>query len=199
MLHKVGIVDQIDLRARMERVLYSEDAISRRVRELAEQISDDYRLHGHAADRKGRPLLVVGILRGALVFMADLARQMTVPVEYDLISVSSYGNGTAPGAVRLVKDLERPIEGRDVLVVEDIIDTGYTIEYLHRNLESRDPASIRVCTLVDKAARREIQTQVDYVGFVLAEDAFIVGYGMDYAELYRNLPFIGVLKQEYIG
>ena len=199
MLHKVGIVDQIDLRARMERVLYSEDAISRRVRELAEQISDDYRSHGHAADRKGRPLLVVGILRGALVFMADLARQMTVPVEYDLISVSSYGNGTAPGAVRLVKDLERPIEGRDVLVVEDIIDTGYTIEYLHRNLESRDPASIRVCTLVDKAARREIQTQVDYVGFVLAEDAFIVGYGMDYAELYRNLPFIGVLKQEYIG
>jgi len=198
-LHKVGIVDQIDLRARMERVLYSEDAISRRVRELAEQISDDYRSHGHAADRKGRPLLVVGILRGALVFMADLARQMTVPVEYDLISVSSYGNGTAPGAVRLVKDLERPIEGRDVLVVEDIIDTGYTIEYLHRNLESRDPASIRVCTLVDKAARREIQTQVDYVGFVLAEDAFIVGYGMDYAELYRNLPFIGVLKQEYIG
>ncbi|MEI6171731.1 MAG: hypoxanthine phosphoribosyltransferase [bacterium] len=183
----------------MERVLYSEDAISRRVRELAEQISDDYRSHGHAADRKGRPLLVVGILRGALVFMADLARQMTVPVEYDLISVSSYGNGTAPGAVRLVKDLERPIEGRDVLVVEDIIDTGYTIEYLHRNLESRDPASIRVCTLVDKAARREIQTQVDYVGFVLAEDAFIVGYGMDYAELYRNLPFIGVLKQEYIG
>ena len=199
MLHKVGIVDQIDLRARMERVLYSEDVISRRVRELAEQISDDYRSHGHAADRKGRPLLVVGILRGALVFMADLARQMTVPVEYDLISVSSYGNGTAPGAVRLVKDLERPIEGRDVLVVEDIIDTGYTIEYLHRNLESRDPASIRVCTLVDKAARREIQTQVDYVGFVLAEDAFIVGYGMDYAELYRNLPFIGVLKQEYIG
>jgi len=198
-LHKVGIVDQIDLRARMERVLYSEDVISRRVRELAEQISDDYRLHGHAADRKGRPLLVVCILRGALVFMADLARQMTVPVEYDLIGVSSYGNGTAPGAVRLVKDLERPIEGRDVLVVEDIIDTGYTIEYLHRNLESRDPASIRVCTLVDKAARREIQTQVDYVGFVLAEDAFIVGYGMDYAELYRNLPFIGVLKQEYIG
>jgi len=192
-------VDQIDLRARMERVLYSEEVISRRVRELAEQISDDYRLHGHAADRKGRPLLVVGILRGALVFMADLARQMTVPVEYDLISVSSYGNGTAPGAVRLVKDLERPIEGRDVLVVEDIIDTGYTIEYLHRNLESRDPASIRVCTLVDKAARREIQTQVDYVGFVLAEDAFIVGYGMDYAELYRNLPFIGVLKREYIG
>ncbi len=198
-LHKVGIMDQIDLRTRMERVLYSEDVISERVRKLAEQISDDYRSRGHAADRKGRPLLVAGILRGALVFMADLAREMTIPVEYDLISVSSYGNGMAPGAVRLVKDLERPIEGRDVLVVEDIIDTGYTIEYLRRNLESLDPASLRVCTLVDKAARREIQTQVDYVGFALAEDAFIVGYGMDYAELYRNLPFIGVLKQEYIG
>jgi len=180
-------------------VLYDEDTISRRVRELARQISDDYGLRGQSKDAKGRPLLLVCILRGALVFMADLARQMGVPVEYDLISVSSYGNGTAHGAVRLVKDLERPIEGRDVLIVEDIIDTGYTIEYLRRNLESRDPASVRVCTLVDKAARREIETRVDYIGFELPEDAFVVGYGMDYAELYRNLPFIGVLKREYIG
>jgi hypoxanthine phosphoribosyltransferase len=195
----VDIVGQIDLRARIERILYSEDEIARRVRELAEEISDDYRTRGHAADKKGRPLLIVGILRGALVFMADLAREMAIPVEYDLISVSSYGNGTAPGAVRLVKDLDRPIEGRDVLVVEDIIDTGYTIEYLRRNLESRDPASVRVCTLIDKAARREIKTRVDYIGFELSEDAFVVGYGMDYAELYRNLPFIGVLKREYIG
>jgi hypoxanthine phosphoribosyltransferase len=192
-------MNQVDLRTRMERVLYSEEAISRRVRELAAEISADYQGGGYAADKKGRPLLVVCILRGALVFMADLARQMTIPVEYDLISVSSYGNGTAPGAVRLVKDLERPIDGRDVLIVEDIIDTGYTIEYLRRNLESRDPASVRVCTLVDKGARREIQTRVDYIGFELAEDAFVVGYGMDYAELYRNLPFIGVLKQEYIA
>ncbi len=192
-------MDQIDLRARIERVLYSEEEIARRVRELAGQISDDYRTGGRAADRKKRPLLLVCILRGALVFMADLARQMTIPVEYDLISVSSYGNGTAPGAVRLVKDLDRPIEGRDVLIVEDIIDTGYTIEYLRRNLQSRDPASVGVCTLVDKGARREIETRVDYIGFELAEDAFVVGYGMDYAELYRNLPFIGVLKREYIG
>ncbi len=192
-------MSQVDLRSRIERVLYSEAEISRRVLGLAQQISSDYRSGGRAGDRKGRPLLLVCILRGALVFMADLARQMTISVEYDLISVSSYGNGTAPGAVRLVKDLERPIEGRDVLIVEDIIDTGYTIEYLRRNLESRDPASVRVCTLVDKAPRREIRTQVDYVGFVLAEDAFIVGYGMDYAELYRNLPFIGVLKREFIG
>jgi hypoxanthine phosphoribosyltransferase len=196
---EVSNTNEIDLRTRIERVLYSEEAISCRVRELAGQISDDYRSGGCAADKKGRPLLVAGILRGALVFMADLAREMTIPVEYDLISVSSYGNGTAPGAVRLVKDLERAIEGRDVLIVEDIIDTGYTIEYLRRNLESRDPASVRVCTLVDKAARREIKTRVDYVGFELPEDAFVVGYGMDYAELYRNLPFIGILKQEYIG
>ena len=196
---EVSSTNEIDLRTRIERVLYSEEAISCRVRELAGQISDDYRSGGCAADKKGRPLLVAGILRGALVFMADLAREMTIPVEYDLISVSSYGNGTAPGAVRLVKDLERAIEGRDVLIVEDIIDTGYTIEYLRRNLESRDPASVRVCTLVDKAARREIKTRVDYVGFELPEDAFVVGYGMDYAELYRNLPFIGILKQEYIG
>jgi hypoxanthine phosphoribosyltransferase len=190
---------EVDLRTRIERVVYSEDEISRRVRELAGQISHEYSAGGRAADRRGRPLLLVCILRGALVFMADLARQMTIPVEYDLISVSSYGNGTAPGAVRLVKDLERPIEGRDVLIVEDIIDTGYTIEYLRRNLESRDPASVGVCTLVDKAARREIETRVDYIGFELAEDAFVVGYGMDYAELYRNLPFIGVLKREFIG
>jgi hypoxanthine phosphoribosyltransferase len=192
-------MDPIDLRTRIERVLYDEAAISRRVRELAREISDDFRAGGRAADAKGRPLLMVCILRGALVFMADLARQMQIPVEYDLISVSSYGNGTAPGAVRLVKDLERPIEGRDVLIVEDIIDTGYTVEYLRRNLESRDPASVSVCTLVDKAARREIQTQVDYIGFELPEDAFVVGYGMDYAELYRNLPFIGVLKREFIA
>ena len=191
-------MSQIDLRTRMERVLYSEEAIARRVRELAHEISEDYRSRGFAADAKARPILLVCILRGALVFLADLARQMTIPVEYDLISVSSYGNGTAPGAVRLVKDLERPIEGRDVLIVEDIIDTGYTIEYLRRNLASRDPASVRVCTLVDKGARREIETRVDYIGFELAEDAFVVGYGMDYAELYRNLPFIGVLKREHV-
>jgi hypoxanthine phosphoribosyltransferase len=183
----------------MERVLFSEEAIASRVRELAVEISYDYATGGSAKDVGGRPLLLVCILRGALVFMADLARQMSIPVEYDLISVSSYGNGTAPGAVRLVKDLERPIEGRDVLIVEDIIDTGYTIEYLRRNFEARDPASVRVCTLVDKVARREIPTRVDYVGFPLVDDAFVVGYGMDYAELYRNLPYIGVLKAEHIG
>lgn len=188
----------IDLEGRIDRVLYTKEAIAERTRELAAQITADYTTGGYARDASGRPLFLVCILRGALVFMADLARAMAMPVEYDLISVSSYGNGTARGAVRLVKDLERPIEGRDILIVEDIIDTGYTIEYLRRNFEARDPASVRVCTLVDKLARREIQTQVDYIGFELEKDAFVVGYGMDYAELYRNLPYIGVLKPEFI-
>ncbi len=183
---------------RMSRILYTEEVIQRRVRELAAQITADYADDGFASDDGGRPLLLVGVLRGALMFMTDLARRFPIPVEYDLISVSSYGNGTAPGAVRLVKDLEKPIEGRDVLLVEDIIDTGYTIEYLRRSFVARNPASFRVCTLVDKAARRDTDTTIDYAGFTLDEDEFIVGYGMDYAELYRNLPYIGILKPEYI-
>ncbi len=184
---------------RMSKILFPEAVIQQRVKELAAQITTDYTENGLAKDPKGRPLLLVGVLRGALVFMTDLARRSPIPVEYDLISVSSDGNGTAPGAVRLVKDLEIPIEGRDVLLVEDIIDTGYTIEYLRRSFIARNPASFRVCTLVDKMARREITTTIDYTGFVLEEDEFIVGYGMDYAELYRNLPYIGVLKAEHIG
>jgi len=187
-----------DLSARVSPVLYSEEDIQRRVKELARRITVDYTSGDAAKDSEGRPLLLVCILRGALMFMADLARSMPMAVEYDLISVSSYGNGTVAGAVRLVKDLERPIEGRDVMIIEDIIDTGYTIEYLMRTLQARQPASVRVCTLVDKSARRETEIVVDYVGFPMEEDAFIVGYGMDYAELYRNLPFIGTLKPEYI-
>ena len=184
---------------RMSVILFSEAAIQERVKEMAAQITKDYTDNGLAKDPQGRPLLLVGVLRGALMFMTDLARRFPIPVEYDLISVSSYGNGTAPGAVRLVKDLEKPIEGRDVLLVEDIIDTGYTIEYLRRSFTARRPASFRVCTLVDKVARREINTSIDYSGFALEQDEFIVGYGMDYAELYRNLPYIGILKPEYIG
>ncbi len=183
---------------RMSEILFSEAAIQQRVREMASQITKDYVENGRTMDPQGRPLLLVGVLRGALMFMTDLARRFPIPVEYDLISVSSYGNGTAPGAVRLVKDLEKPIEGRDVLLVEDIIDTGYTIEYLRRSFEARNPASFHVCTLVDKKARREIETSIDYAGFDLDKDEFIVGYGMDYAELYRNLPYIGILKPEYI-
>jgi hypoxanthine phosphoribosyltransferase len=183
---------------RISRVLYSEEAIRQRVGELAGQIAGDYTERGFARDLQGRPILLVGILRGALVFMSDLARRFPMPVEYDLISISSYGNGTAPGAVRLVKDLEKPIDGRDVLIIEDIIDTGFTIEYLKRSFAARNPASIRVCTLVDKVVRREKPVEIDYVGFTLEDDAFVVGYGMDYAELYRNLPFIGILKAEFI-
>jgi len=179
-------------------VLYSEEVIKRRVGELAKEIAIDYADRGFGKDPERRPILLVGILRGALVFMSDLARRFPMPVEYDLISVSSYGNGTAPSAVRLVKDLERPIDGRDVLIVEDIIDTGFTIEYLKRSFAARNAASVRVCSLVDKIARREKPIDIDYVGFTLEEDAFVVGYGMDYAELYRNLPFIGVLKTEFI-
>lgn len=184
---------------RMSKILFSEAAIQERVREMATQITNDYTEKGLAKDPQGRPLLLVGVLRGALLFMTDLARRFPIPVEYDLISVSSYGNGTAPGAVRLVKDLEKPIEGRDVLLVEDIIDTGYTIEYLRRSFIARNPASFRVCTLVDKVARREVETSIDYAGFALEQDEFIVGYGMDYAELYRNLPYVGILKPEFIG
>jgi len=184
---------------RMSKILFSEAAIQQRVREMATQITSDYTEKGLAKDPQGRPLLLVGVLRGALLFMTDLARRFPIPVEYDLISVSSYGNGTAPGAVRLVKDLEKPIEGRDVLLVEDIIDTGYTIEYLRRSFTARNPASFRVCTLVDKVARREVETSIDYAGFALEQDEFIVGYGMDYAELYRNLPYVGILKPEFIG
>ncbi len=183
---------------RISRIVYSEEAIQRRVGELADEIAADYGDRGYAEDPQKRPILLVGILRGALVFMSDLARRFPMPVEYDLISVSSYGNGTAPGAVRLVKDLEKPIDGRDVLIIEDIIDTGFTIEYLKRSFAARNAASVRVCTLVDKIARRETPVDIDYVGFTMEEDAFVVGYGMDYAELYRNLPFIGVLKPEFI-
>lgn len=182
---------------RISRVLFSAEQISQRVHEVGEQICSDY-ANGKAKDAQQRPPLLVCVLHGALVFMADLTREIQTAVEYDFISVSSYGNGTSPGAVRLVKDLERPIEGRDVLIVEDIVDTGYTIDYLKRGFAARRPASIRICSLIDKVARRETDVQVDYVGFPLTEDAFIVGYGMDYQELYRNLPFIGILKPEYI-
>lgn len=192
-------MDSSQFEDRMAKILFSEEVILQRVKEMAAQITKDYTENGLAKDSEERPLLLVGVLRGALLFMTDLVRRVPISVEYDLISVSSYGNGTAPGAVRLVKDLEKPIEGRDVLLVEDIIDTGYTIEYLRRSFAARKPASFRVCTLVDKVARREISTTIDYTGFTLEEDEFIVGYGMDYAELYRNLPYIGVLKPEWIG
>ena len=162
-------------------VLIDPDQLQARIRELGAQITTDF---------QGKNICVVGILKGCFLFLADLVRQIPTEVEFDFICVASYGDGTSPGAVRFIKDLEQPIEGRDTLLVEDIIDTGHTIEYLKRNLLARKPASLRVCALLDKVTRRESPVHIDYVGFVLEKDKFIVGYGMDYAELYRNLPYI---------
>jgi len=181
----------------IERVVIEAEAIARRVRELGSQISEQYRT-GAAKDPRGRPLLVVGILKGAMPFMADLVRAMDFPLEYDFMAVSSYGNGTSPGEVRILKDLDCAIGGRDVLIVEDIVDTGHTLQHLLRGLSVRGPASLRVCTLLDKPHRREVEVPVDFVGFVLPENLFVVGYGLDYAEVYRNLPFVGVLKPECV-
>lgn len=191
-------MNQSVLSERVDRILYSKEDIRSRTREMGLRISKDYGMGGVARDARERPPLLVCVLHGALVFMADLVRAIPTEIEYDFICVSSYGNGTSPGAVRLIKDLERPISGRDVLLVEDIIDTGHTIEYLARGLQARGPATLRTCTLIDKLINREAAVSADYAGFTLSEDAFIVGYGMDYAELYRNLPYIGLLKPEYI-
>ena len=179
------------------RVLYSAEDIARRVRELGAQISQDYKA-GAGRDPYKRPLLVVGLLKGALPFMADLTRAMDIPMEYDFMAVSSYQGRTSPGEVRILKDLDSPVGRRDLLIVEDIVDTGHTLQHILRRLEVREPASLRVCTLLDKPARRRVEVPVDYVGFTLEENLFVVGYGLDYAELYRNLPYIGVVKPEFV-
>ena len=186
------------LQQRIDKILFSEEVIHARIQALGQTISEDYRPGGRARKGSHSPPMAVCVLHGALVFMADLLRQIDIEIEYDFICVASYGDGTSPGAVRLIKDLERPIRGRDVLIVEDIIDTGHTIQYLKRTLTARDPASLRVCTLLNKTARREIPVEIDYSGFTLEKDEFIVGYGLDYAGLYRNLPHIAVLKPEFI-
>lgn len=181
----------------IERVVFSAEEIQGRVRELGTQIVQDYQAGGKK-DPHGRPLLVVGLLKGAMPFMADLIRAMDIALEYDFIAVSSYRNGTSPGEVRILKDLDRAVGGRDLLLVEDIVDTGHTLRHILRSLTVRDPASLRICTLLDKPHRREVEVPVHYVGFVLPENLFVVGYGLDYAEIYRNLPFIAVLKPEYL-
>ncbi|MHB8170171.1 MAG: hypoxanthine phosphoribosyltransferase [Thermincolia bacterium] len=170
-----------------ERILLSEAEIGAKVKEIGEQISKDY---------QGKELLVIGILKGALIFMGDLVRQIEVPVSLDFMAVSSYGTSTeSSGAVRILKDLERSIEGQHVLIVEDIIDTGLTLKYLLENLKARKPASVKVCTLLDKPERRKTQVVADYNGFSIP-DEFVVGYGLDYAERYRNIPYIMVLRRE---
>src|SRR6185436_2100333 len=168
-------------------VLIDEQAIAAKVRELGTAIADDYRT---------KDVVLVSILKGALPFLADLMRQMPIPLALDFLEVSSYGEATeSSGNVRILKDLAKSIEGRDVVVVEDILDTGQTLSYVIEHLRSKQPASVRLCTLLDKPARRIVPIQIDYRGFEIP-DKFVVGYGLDYAERYRNLPFIGVLKPE---
>ncbi len=173
----------------IDHVIITEDRIAGRVAELGVQIRDDY------SDAE-RPLLLVAVLRGAALFVADLARAIGGKVELDFMAVSSYGSTTkSSGVVRILKDLDEDIEGRDVLVVEDILDTGLTLKYLLRNLASRRPNSLEVVTLLSKEGKQQVPIECKYIGFNVP-DEFVVGYGLDYAERYRNLPYIGVLKPE---
>jgi hypoxanthine phosphoribosyltransferase len=173
----------------VEEVLIDGDALHARIGELGDEISADY---------AGRDLLLVGVLKGAVFFMADLMRRVTVPCEIDFMAISSYGASTdSSGVVRILKDLDINIDGRHVLVVEDIIDSGLTLQYLIRNLEAREPASLEVCALMTKPARREIDIDVRYVGFEIP-NRFVIGYGLDFAERYRNLPYVGVLHGDLI-
>ena len=166
-------------------VLFSEEEIAEIVRNMGRQISEDY---------KGKNLFMVSVLKGSLPFMADLMRSITIPCEIDFLSVSSYGKGTqTSGEVRILKDLDASLEGKDLLVVEDILDSGVTLSFLLKNLSARNPASVRLCTFLDKPERRRVNIKADYIG-ASVPDEFIVGYGLDYAEFYRNLPYVGVLK-----
>ena len=168
-------------------ILISEEEIAKRVKELGKQLAEDY---------KGKELLVVGILKGCMLFLSDLVRTIDLPLTLDFMVVSSYGATTkSSGVVRIVKDLEREIEGKDVLIVEDIVDTGLTLSYLVENFKARNPKSVKVCSLLDKPDRRKAQVDIQYIGFKIP-DEFVVGYGLDYGENYRNLPFVCVLKPE---
>lgn len=169
------------------KVLITEEEIREHVDQIGKQITEDY---------KGKDLVMIGILRGAVVFFGDLSRKIDIPLSMDFMAVSSYGSSTkTSGVVRILHDLDQSIEGKDVLIVEDIIDTGLTLHYLIENLKSRNPASIKICCLLDKPSRRKADVKADYVGFNVP-DEFVVGYGLDYDEIYRNLPYIGILKAE---
>jgi hypoxanthine phosphoribosyltransferase len=177
-----------DLERDIAEVLITSEQIQAKVAELGARISVDYR---------DREVTLVSVLKGSLPFMADLMRSIRVPLTIDLMEVSSYGGASTEttGLVRILKDLSSPIEGREVLIVEDIIDTGLTLNYLIRYLNGKNPSSLRICTLLDKPARRLVEIPIDYLGFEIP-DRFVVGYGLDYGERYRNLPFIGVLRPE---
>lgn len=169
----------------IKEILISEEALAAKVKEIGDQINRDY---------AGKNLLMVSVLKGSVVFMADLMRAITLPVQVDFMNVSSYGSGTkTTGVVKIVKDLDIPIEGYDLLIVEDILDSGKTLSYLKEILEARGPKSIRLATLLDKPERRQVDIKADYIGFVIPDD-FVVGYGLDYNERYRNLPYVGVLS-----
>ena len=169
-------------------VLVSSGDLQRRVTELGAEISSDY---------EGRDLVMIGVLKGAVLLIADLMRHLTVPCEVDFMAVSSYGSATdSSGVVRILKDLEAPIEGRDVLIVEDIIDSGLTLQYLVRNLRARSPGSLEVCALLTKPARRRVELPIRYVGFEIP-NRFVIGYGLDYAQRHRNLSYVAVLNEQH--
>ncbi len=168
-------------------VLITFEQIKQKTAELGRQITEDY---------EGKDLLLICVLKGGLMFLADLMREIRLPVEIDFMAVSSYGDATeSSGVVRILMDLDQNVQGRHILIVEDIIDTGRTLKYIIDNLRTRGPASIKVCTLLNKPARRVLDMPLDYVGFTIP-DRFVVGYGLDYGQIYRNLPYIGVLKPE---
>ena len=180
----------MDMHKDVKEILFSEEQLKERVAQIAAQIDRDY---------AGKELMLVSVLRGSFIFMADLVRAITVPCKVDFMAVSSYGSGTvSSGQVQITKDLSEDITGRHLLVVEDILDSGNTLSYLLEVLRARKPASIRICTLLDKPDRRAKPITADYVGFTIP-DAFVVGYGLDYNECYRNLPYVGILKPSVYG
>jgi hypoxanthine phosphoribosyltransferase len=182
-------VSAAELERAVTETLIDEASLQSRIRELGEEISSEY---------AGKDLLLIGVLKGAVFFMSDLMRHLTIPCEIDFMAISSYGDSTdSSGVVRILKDLDINIEGRDVLVVEDIIDSGLTLSYLMRNLEAREPASLEICALLTKPERREIDVPVRYVGFEIP-NRFVIGYGLDFGERYRNLPYVGVLDPSLV-
>ncbi|MDF2839913.1 MAG: Hpt [Clostridia bacterium] len=171
----------------IKEILISEEQIKAKTKELGEEITKCY---------KGKDLVIVGVLKGCIVFLSDLIREINLPLTMDFMVVSSYGHATkSSGVVRIIKDLEKDIQGKDVLIVEDIVDSGLTLSYLMEYLKSRNANSVKVCSLLDKPERRKSQVEIDFVGFQIP-DEFVIGYGLDYAEVYRNLPFVGILKPE---
>lgn len=171
----------------IKEILVSEEDIAKKIKELGQVITEDY---------KDKDLVMIGILKGAVIFMSELVKNVKVPVVMDFMAVSSYGKSTiSTGEVRIIKDLDFSVEGKDILIVEDIIDTGLTLNYLTEILKKRGASSVKICTLLDKPERRNVEVKVDYLGFEIP-DEFVVGYGLDFAERYRNLPYVGALKEE---